>query len=114
MQSAIRGLCVELERVGAIKYTSFRVLRMERREFEFELSLVFFWAFEEAEKSRWLLGFKRDITLKKQKHKKTKAKKWHLYFIYFFLFTRLVNLVHFYFITFGFIIIYYYTKKYSI
>ena len=47
---------------------------MEKREFEFELSLVFFWAFEEAEKSRWLLGFKRDITLKKQKHKKQKTK----------------------------------------
>ena len=65
---------------------------MEKREFEFELSLVFFWAFEEAEKSRWLLGFKRDITLKKQKHKKqktnTKTKKmafvFYLYFIFVF------------------------------
>ena len=67
---------------------------MEKREFEFELSLVFFWAFEEAEKSRWLLGFKRDITLKKQKHKKQKTKNknknkrmafvFYLYFIFVF------------------------------
>ena len=70
---------------------------MEEREFE--LSLVSFLGLLRRLRSQggfW--AFKRDITLKIQKHKKQKQKQKNgicILFIYLFLFTRPVNLVHF-------------------